>query len=78
MSVATFEGVVKAGQIRLQNGPQLPEDAVVYVVVPNYEKNTVYQVTIPDAPHIATPRLVNPQDAEHFVMTVSEVGNAAV
>jgi hypothetical protein len=37
MSVATFQGVVENGQVRLANDVRLPESATVYVVVPDAE-----------------------------------------
>ena len=37
MSVATFQGVVENGQVRLASDVRLPENATVYVVVPNTE-----------------------------------------
>ena len=37
MSVATFEGVVENGQVRLAGGVHLPERTKVYVVVPEAE-----------------------------------------
>ncbi|MCW3096983.1 MAG: hypothetical protein JWL77_2601 [Chthonomonadaceae bacterium] len=35
MSVATFQGVVENGQVRLPSDVHLPENATVYVVVPD-------------------------------------------
>ena len=35
MSVATFQGVVENGQVRLPSDVRLPESATVYVVVPD-------------------------------------------
>ena len=37
MSVATFQGVVENGQVRLASDVRLPERATVYVVVPDTE-----------------------------------------
>ena len=37
MSVATFQGVVENGKVRLGNNVRLPERATVYVVVPEAE-----------------------------------------
>jgi uncharacterized protein (DUF433 family) len=37
MSLATFEGVVEQGQIKLKNGVSLPDKIKVYVVVPGEE-----------------------------------------
>ncbi len=39
MSVTTFQGTVKNGQIRLAADVQLPERAKVYVVVPDLEQD---------------------------------------
>ena len=35
MSVATFQGMVENGQVRLANDVRLPERTTVYVVVPD-------------------------------------------
>jgi hypothetical protein len=40
MSLATFEGVIEHGQIKLKNGASLPDKAKVYIVVPNEEAIT--------------------------------------
>lgn len=37
MSIATFQGRIENGQIRLANDVRLPERATVYVVVPDAE-----------------------------------------
>jgi len=37
MSVATFQSVVENGQVRLASDVRLPENATVYVVVPDAE-----------------------------------------
>src|SRR2546428_4595275 len=37
MSLATFEGVVEQGQIKLKNGGSLPDKIKVYIVVPDEE-----------------------------------------
>ena len=37
MSVATFQGVVENGQVRLASDVRLPESVTVYVVVPDAE-----------------------------------------
>lgn len=66
MSVATYEGVVEKGKIRLKAGVKLPENAKVFVIVPdvNMEKKKVVQ--------ILSPRLVRREDAARFNMTVNE------
>ena len=37
MSVATYQGTVENGQVRLAGGVRLPENAKVYVIVPDAE-----------------------------------------
>jgi len=39
MSVTTFQGIVDNGQVRLAADVHLPENAKVYVVVPDFEQN---------------------------------------
>ncbi len=66
MAVTTYEGVVEKGKIRLKAGVKLPENAKVYVIVPDLkmEKQKVVQ--------ILTPRLVHREDAARFKMTVTK------
>ena len=63
MSVTTFEGVIENGQIRLPAGVMLPEQKVVYVIVPGS-----------DAPleraHAGF-HLADPADAAKFEMKVT-------
>ena len=37
MTVATFQGTIENGHIRLADGVSLPEKTTVYVVVPDFE-----------------------------------------
>ena len=39
MSVVTYQGTVENGQVRLAGDVRLPENAKVYVVVPDVESN---------------------------------------
>jgi hypothetical protein len=64
MSIATFEGVVEQGQIRLTTNTRLPEGAKVYVVLPD--------VAVEQFARIASPRLVRPAEAADFVMEIGE------
>lgn len=64
MEVATFEGVVDKGQIRLITDVRLPERTKVYVVVPDLEIKQV---------HIVSPRLVHPEQAADFKKEMVEV-----
>lgn len=59
MSVRTIEGVVEGGQVRLPDEVELPENAVVYVVIPDIEPTRRL--------HIYSPRLAHPEDAAFFV-----------
>ena len=64
MNVATFEGVVDQGQIKLNNGVLLPEKVRVYVVVPDFQTSR--------QPQIHSPKLVHPEQASDFKMEVTE------
>ncbi len=68
MSISTYEGVVKKGKIRLQEGVQLPENTKVYVVVADVD------VKIDDKKRvqIMSPRLKNRKQAARFQLTVTE------
>lgn len=37
MALITYEGVVEKGKIRLKSGVRLPENAKVYVIVPEMQ-----------------------------------------
>ena len=65
MAISTFEGVVKDGQIRLRDNVTLPENAEVYVVIPDFE-------SMPRA-HVHSPHLVHPEQAADFVKQVVPV-----
>jgi len=64
MGVATFEGVVDKGLIKLKTNIRLPERAKVYVVVPDLEIRQV---------RIVSPRLVHPEQAADFEKEMIEV-----
>jgi hypothetical protein len=59
MSVATIEGIVENGQIRLPPSVHLPEHTKVYVVIPD--------AGVPLPPfRLASPRLAHPEQATDF------------
>jgi hypothetical protein len=64
MSVATIEGIIENGQVRLPPGTQLPERAKVFVVIPG--------VAQPPAARAAvySPRLAHPEQAADFTKRV--------
>ena len=64
MSIATYQAVVDQGQIRLKDKVRLPEQATVYVIVPEFQAEQVV--------NILSPRLVHPEEAEDFVLEVIE------
>jgi hypothetical protein len=66
MSLATFEGIVENGQIKLRENIQLPERTRVLVVVPETVK--------PAAVKIMSPRLANAADVTKFEMKVISHG----
>lgn len=65
MPIATFEGIVENGVIRLRDDVTLPEQTRVYVVIPEFDAT-------PQA-HVYSPRLVHPEQAGDFVKQVVEV-----
>jgi hypothetical protein len=69
MGISTFQGVVKNGQIRLRDDVTLPEDAEVYVVLPDSK-------ALPRA-RAHSPRLAHPEQAADFVKQVVKVGRDA-
>ncbi len=64
MKVATYEGVVEGGQVKLPADLRLPERTKVYVVVPDVEAATTA--------YVASPRLVRPEQAIDFEKEVLE------
>ena len=64
MSVASFEGIVEDGRIRLEPAVRLPEHTKVYVLVPNMP-------AIPTA-RVRSPRLAHPEQAADFTMEIVE------
>jgi ribosomal protein L21 len=65
MALTTYEGVVEKGKVRLKTGVRLPENAVVYVIVPEQTKKK-------KVVHIRTPRLARRKQAGHFNMKVEK------
>ena len=65
MAISTFEGVVEAGQIRLRNNVTLPENAKVFVVIPDYET--------PSRSHVYSSGLVRREQDGDFTKQVIEV-----
>lgn len=80
MAVQTFEGIVEAGQIRLLSGEQLPEQATVYIVVPNYKEpeESLYTVSLSQNPRIASPRLASKDDAARFALEMTDDVHAGI
>ena len=70
MSVTTFEATVKNGQIVLPAGIHLPENARVYVVVPEPAEQ--------EPAKIVSPRLVYPEKAADFQLQVKETDDAGL
>ena len=64
MNLIAFEGVVDNGQIKLPPNVQLPNNAKVFIVVPEAASTPVA--------HIFSPRLANPAQAKDFVMEVTD------
>lgn len=62
MNVATFEGIVENGQIKLPKNVRVPERTKVYVVIPG--------VGQPGAMRLMSPRVAHPEQAKDFKMTI--------
>jgi hypothetical protein len=66
MTLTTYEGIVEKGRIRLKTGIRLPENAKVYVIVPDL------QVEKKKTARVRTPRLANRKQADDFTMKVDK------
>ena len=64
MQVTSVEGIVKNGQIRVSEDVNLPEETMVYVVVPNFQKRTA---------KIMSPRLVDKRRLKDFEREIIEI-----
>jgi hypothetical protein len=64
MAVTTYEGIVEKGKVRLKAGVHLPENAKVYVVVPDLQVEKTVRLLMP--------RLVHPEQIRDFRMEISE------
>ncbi len=63
MSVATFEGIVEQGKIKLTSDVRLPERTKVYIVVPDSE-------IVKPIIKLHSPRLARPEQVADFEMEV--------
>ena len=74
MSFATYQGKVENNRIHLPEGVVLPEQATVYVVVPEATPEPPAVVSEPRKPgqwpRIRSPRLAHPEQAADFVKEV--------
>ena len=66
MAITTYEGVVEKGKIRLKSGVKLPENAKVYVIVPDLQSQKKKTA------RVLTPRLTHRKQASDFKMKVSK------
>ena len=66
MALTTYEGVVEKGKVRLKKGVRLPENATVYVIVPEAQSKKKKIVGV------QTPRLVHRKQASEFKMKVGK------
>jgi hypothetical protein len=62
--LATYEGIIENGRVKLPSDAGIPEKTRVYVLVP--EAETLL------ARNVASPHLANPQQARDFEMEVIE------
>lgn len=63
MHETMFQGRVENGQIKLPKHLRLPENALVYVVIPDPARPTAF---------IGSPRLAHPEQAADFELEVVE------
>lgn len=63
MQVTTIEGIIENGQIKLTEKFDLPENTVVYVVVPNLRSRK----------KVISPKLVHKSDLKKFEREVIEL-----
>jgi len=68
MSIATYEGVVKKGKIRLQDGVELPENARVYVIIADID----VKIADKNPVRVMSPRVKNRKQAARLKLTVTE------
>jgi hypothetical protein len=61
MNVATFEGIIVNGQVRLPENVHVPERTKVYVVIPGAGQSAM---------KVMSPRLAHPEQAKDFKMVV--------
>jgi hypothetical protein len=64
MSVRAFEGVVEGGFIRVPEQLHLAEKTKVYIIIPESETRTLFQVR--------SPRLLHPEQASDFRKEIVE------
>ena len=62
--LATYEGIVENGRVTLPPNTDIPDKTRVYVLVPDAEGQPIR--------HIASPRLLHPEQAKDFEMQVTE------
>ena len=67
MGVATIEGIIENGQVRLPPGIQLPERAKVFVFIPDLVQPV-------EGRYIGSPRLAHPEQAADFAKRVEREG----
>jgi len=68
-NVATYEGVVEDGQVKLPADADIPEKTRVYVLVPDADAQRTH--------YIASPRLVHREQAKDFDLEVIEESDDA-
>ena len=78
MAEATYQGVVRDGAILLAANVSLPENATVYVVVPDFSSTVgTLDISLPKNQYrVMSPRLSDPKQAARFVMEVRELDSA--
>ena len=64
MQVVAYECIIENGRVRLTTDIRLPENAKVYILIPNSEERRIV--------HIYSPRLAHPEQVMRFKKEVVE------
>jgi hypothetical protein len=69
--IATYEGIIENGLVKLPENANIPDKTRVYVLVPEDETS--------QTPYVASPRLVDPEKAKDFQKRViKDTSNAGL
>ena len=64
MSVVTYKGIIKQGRVTFKNNVKLPDNTIVYVIVPSKKRSKPLRMM--------SPRLANPAQKDLLKVEVIE------